>query len=154
MLRHQTTPGARIWLPPISVAPRPALNVAYTFYDGGKRDADVEQAKADVEQAQYSLSSLRQQLDTTLNQLRQRRAYLKASADLTAQKVAVLVRRLETAASQIQTGQADISKVFEMKVQMRQLKDSQLQARSDLRSVEYELGSIIGLIGFPQIIDD
>ena len=129
------------------------LNVAYTFYDGGKRDADVEQAKADVEQAQYSLSSLRQQLDTTLNQLRQRRAYLKASADLTAQKVAVLVRRLETAASQIQTGQADISKVFEMKVQMRQLKASQLRARSDLRSVEYELGSIIGLISFPQIID-
>ena len=133
---------------------RVGINVSFQFSDGGKRKADLLRAKKSVESAEFSLASVRQVSGQTINDLVERRLNVLQAAQLTSEKVSVLGRRLKDAQTQIQTGQADVAKVFEMKVQRHQLESALRMARADLRRVEYQIAAALGLFALPMSVAD
>jgi outer membrane protein TolC len=84
-----------------------------------------------------------------LSDLLDRRRNVLETIRLKSDKLAVLDRQLTVAETQIQTGQADVAKVFEVKVQRHQLESSIRQARADLRVTEYQVASELGLFSLP-----
>ncbi len=100
-----------------------------------------------MERAEFALWSARQSLSQSLAELAERRQNIRETARLTSEKLTVLGRQLDVANSQIQTGQADVSKVFEMKVQRQQLEASLRAARADLRTAEYQMAAALGVFG-------
>ena len=126
---------------------RLGVNVTFQFFDGGKRAADRARAEENVERAEFALWSARQSLSQSLAELAERRQNIRETARLTSEKLTVLGRQLDVANSQIQTGQADVSKVFEMKVQRQQLEASLRAARADLRTAEYQMAAALGVFG-------
>ena len=124
---------------------RLGVNVTFQFFDGGKREADRARAEENVERAEFALWSARQSLSQSLAELAERRQNIRETARLTSEKLTVLGRQLDVANSQIQTGQADVSKVFEMKVQRQQLEASLRAARADLRTAEYQMAAALGV---------
>lgn len=128
---------------------RIGLNMTFNFYDGGKREADLAQAKQSVASAEYTLASARQASQQTLTELLERSENLRETIRLTADKIAVIDRQLKVAETQIQTGRADVAKVFEVKLQRHQLEGVLRQARVDLRVAEYGVAAELGVFSIP-----
>ena len=128
---------------------RIGVSLAFNFYDGGKRDADLDRARENVVAAEYTLESIRETSRKMLSDLLDRRRNVLETIRLKSDKLAVLDRQLTVAETQIQTGQADVAKVFEVKVQRHQLESSIRQARADLRVTEYQVASELGLFSLP-----
>lgn len=128
---------------------RIGVSVAYNFYDGGKRAADLDRARESVVAAEHALASARQASRQAVSDLIERRSNSVETIRLQSAKLDVIERQLKVAGSQIQTGQADVAKVFELKVQRHQLGSALRQARADLRVAEYQAASELGLFSPP-----
>ncbi len=128
---------------------RIGVSVGFNFYDGGKRAADLDRARESVVAAEHALASARQASRQAVSDLIERRKNSVETIRLQSEKLDVIERQLKVAGSQIQTGQADVAKVFELKVQRHQLESVLRQARADLRVAEYQAASELGLFSLP-----
>lgn len=125
------------------------LVVTYNFYEGGKRKADLMRAEREVDRTEEILLSVQRDVSRSLADLRERRSNLIVKIKLQSDKIASINRQLQTAEAQIQTGQADVAKVFEMKLQRHQLQASVRRARADLISAEYQIAALFGAFNHP-----
>ena len=121
------------------------LSVTYQFFDGGARDADNAGAEENVRQAKSSLDDVRADASNLVASLRERAAHLIKSVKLMTKKLAALDQQLAVAESQIQTGQADVSKVFEMKVQRYEMESAMRRRQADAVRTRFELAAALGL---------
>ncbi len=121
------------------------FNVTYQFSDGGARDADSAGAEDNVHQAKSSLDDVRADASNFAASLRERTAYLSKSVKLTIKRLAALDQQLAVAESQIQTGQADMSKVFEMKVKRYEMESAMRRRQADAVRTRFELAAALGL---------
>ena len=121
------------------------LNVTYQFFDGGARDADNAGAEENVRQAKSALDDVRADASNLVASLRERAAHLSKSVKLMIKKLAALDQQLAVAESQIQTGQADVSKVFEMKVQRYEMESAMRRRQADAVRTRFELAAALGL---------
>ena len=121
------------------------VNLTYQFFDGGARDADNAGAEDNVRQAKSSLDNVRSDVSSLVASLRERAAHLSKAVKLMLKKLAALDQQLAVAESQIQTGQADVSKVFEMKVQRYEMESAMRRRQTDAVSTRFELAAALGL---------
>lgn len=121
------------------------VNLTYVFYDGGKRDADLEVSAEEVKRAESVVSATRMRVESSVNELREQRKNLNSTFDLAIKRREVVLDQLKIAETQIKTGQADIAKVFDLKLSLHELEASIRNTRAELRRVEYELGALLGV---------
>ena len=81
-----------------------------------------------------------------LEALQEQVSNIKEIIALAEQKLPILTDRLRVAETQIQTGQADISKVFDLKLQINELKSRIRRGQADLLRTQFELASALGLL--------
>lgn len=124
------------------------VNLTYVFYDGGKRDADLEVSAEEVKRAESVVSATRMRVEGSVNELREQRDNLNATYELAIKRKEVVLDQLQIAETQIKTGQADIAKVFDLKLSIHELDASMRNTRADLRRVEYELGALLGVFDY------
>jgi outer membrane protein TolC len=84
-------------------------------------------------------------VESSVNELREQRKNLNSTFDLAIKRKEVVLDQLKIAETQIKTGQADIAKVFDLKLSLHELEASIRNTRAELRRVEYELGALLGV---------
>ena len=132
--------------PDENISAQAGILISYQFSDGGAREANLSRAKNDFERAKRSLEFTFENTGSVLEALQEQVSNIKEIIALAEQKLPILVDRLRVAETQIQTGQADISKVFDLKLQINELKSRIRRGQADLLRTQFELASALGLL--------
>ena len=132
--------------PDENISAQAGILISYQFSDGGAREANLSRAKNDFERAKRSLEFTFENTGSVLEALQEQVSNIKEIIALAEQKLPILVDRLRVAETQIQTGQADISKVFDLKLQINELKSRIRRRQADLLRTQFELASALGLL--------
>ena len=132
--------------PDENISAQAGILISYQFSDGGAREANLSRAKNDFERAKRSLEFTFENTGSVLEALQEQVSNIKEIIALAEQKLPILTDRLRVAETQIQTGQADISKVFDLKLQINELKSRIRRGQADLLRTQFELASALGLL--------
>lgn len=132
--------------PDENISAQAGILISYQFSDGGAREANLSRAKNDFERAKLSLEFTFENTGSVLEALQEQVSNIKEIIALAEQKLPILTDRLRVAETQIQTGQADISKVFDLKLQINELKSRIRRGQADLLRTQFELASALGLL--------
>ena len=132
--------------PDENISAQAGILISYQFSDGGAREANLSRAKNDFERAKRSLEFTFENTGSVLEALQEQVSNIKEIIALAEQKLPILTDRLRVAETQIQTGQADISKVFDLKLQINELKSRIRRRQADLLRTQFELASALGLL--------
>ena len=120
--------------------------ISYQLSDGGAREAKLSTAKNNLEQSLSTLQSTVENTEAVLRQLQERAVSAMEIIQLSEQKLPILLDQLRVAETQIQTGQADISKVFGIKLQTNQLESRIRRGKADLARTKFDLAAALGLL--------
>ena len=131
--------------PDESINAQAGILISYQLSDGGARAAKLSVAENNLEQARRTLQSIAENAAGALRRLQERASSITKSIELAEQKLPILVDQLRVAETQIQTGQADISKVFGIKLQTNQLESRIRRGKADLMRTKFELAAALGL---------
>ena len=132
--------------PDESISAQAGILISYQLSDGGARVANLSVAENDLEQARRALEFTVENAGGVLSMLQERVFNIKEILKLAEKKLPLLVDQLRVAESQIQTGQADISKVFEIKMQVNELQSRIRRGQADLVRTKFELAAALGLL--------
>ena len=131
--------------PDESINAQAGILISYQLSDGGARAAKLSVAENNLEQARRTLQSIAENAAGALRRLQERASSITKIIELAEQKLPILVDQLRVAETQIQTGQADISKVFGIKLQTNQLESRIRRGKADLMRTKFELAAALGL---------
>ena len=129
-----------------SISAQAGILISYQLSDGGAREAKLSAAKNNLEQSLSTLQSTVENTEGVLRQLQERAVSAMEIIELSEQKFPILLDQLRVAETQIQTGQADISKVFGIKLQTNQLESRIRRAKADLEQTKFDLAAALGLL--------
>jgi len=132
--------------PDENISAQAGVLISYQFSDGGAREANLSSAKNNFEQAKRSLEFTLENSMAMVQALQERVASLKEIIVLAEKKLPILTDQLRVAETQIQTGQADISKVFDLKLSISELKSRIRRAQADLVRTQFELAAALGIL--------
>ena len=132
--------------PDENISAQAGILISYQFSDGGAREANLSIAKNDFEQAKRSLEFTLENSTAMLEALKERVASIKEIIALAEKKLPILADQLRVAETQIQTGQADISKVFDLKLSISELKSRIRRGQADLVRTQFELAAALGIL--------
>ena len=121
------------------------IMLTYQIGDGGARQSNLSGAKASFEQTKRSAQFQIENSQTTLNALNEKLKNTDILLKLAKKKLPMLVDQLSVAEKQIQTGQADIVKVFNIKVQVNEIEGRIRRGRADLTKIQIEMAALLGL---------
>lgn len=124
--------------------------VNYQIGDGGSRRANLEAAKASLEQNKRSAQFEVENIETALSSFDERLNNTKNLLKLANKKLQVLVGQLNVAEKQIQTGQADVAKVFEIKLQLNEIDGRIRRSKAELAKTKIQKAAVLGL--FSQLL--
>lgn len=132
--------------PDENISAQAGFLISYQFSDGGAREANLSRAKNNFEQAKRSLEFTLENSIAMLEALQERVASIKEIIALAEKKLPILADQLRVAETQIQTGQADISKVFDLKLSISELKSRIRRGQADLVRTQFELAAALGIL--------
>ena len=124
--------------------------LTYQIGDGGSRKANLEGAKARLEQNKRSALFEVENIETVLNSLDEKLNSTENLLKLANKKLQVLVSQLSVAEKQIQTGQADVAKVFDIKLKLNEINDRIRRSKADLAKTKIQKAAVLGL--FSQLL--
>lgn len=132
--------------PDENVSAQAGVLISYQFSDGGARNANLDKAKNNLERARRDLEFTLENSRVVLETLQEQVENFKDVNELAKKKLPILADQLRVAETQIQTGQADISKVFDLKLKMNELKSRIRRGQADLMLTRFELAASLGLL--------
>ncbi|MDA8740271.1 TolC family protein [Rhodobacteraceae bacterium] len=132
--------------PDENISAQAGILISYQFSDGGAREANLSRAESDFEQAKRSLEYTFESSGAVIESLQEQIASTKEIIALTIQKLPILTDQLRVAETQIQTGQADISKVFDLKLRKNELESRVRRRQAELVSMQFELAAVLGIL--------
>lgn len=132
--------------PDESISAQAGILISYQLSDGGARAANLSAAENDLRQAKRALEFTVENAGVVLSALQERVINIGKILELAEKKLPLLVDQLRVAESQIQTGQADISKVFEIKLQANELQSRIRRGQADLVRTKFELAAALGIL--------
>jgi len=119
--------------------------LTYQLGDGGARQSKLVSAKASYEQTKRSAQRLLESSNSSLNSLNEKLNNVNILLKLSEKKLPMLVDQLSVAEKQIQTGQADVRKVFNIKLQINEIEGRIRRGRADLAKTKIEMAALLGL---------
>jgi outer membrane protein TolC len=123
----------------------------YTFGDGGKRAAQLKEAKAGLEAAKSRLQDVQTGLDAELKSAMNKLNALKKSMPLIQEKILLSKDEAKTARSQLTTGQADLRKLIDAKLENYRAEDRLISMQAEKLTLELLIaaksGALSELIG-------
>lgn len=131
--------------PSESASAQVGILVNYKIGDGGAREANLAQAEANLTRVKRTSELTVENTQKSLSALIERTNALNNLLILADKKLRALVDQLEVAEKQIQTGQADVAKVFGIKLKLNEQKSRILLRRSELYKAKIEMASTLGL---------
>ena len=132
--------------PDENISAQAGFLISYQFSDGGAREANLSRAKNNFEQAKLTQEFTLENSRAMLEALQERVASIKEIIALAEKKLPILADQLRVAETQIQTGQADISKVFDLKLSISELKSRIRRGQADLVRTQFELAAALGIL--------
>jgi len=121
------------------------IMLTYQIGDGGARQSNLIGAKASFEQTKRSAQFQIENSKNTLNSLSEKLKNTDILLKLAKKKLPMLVDQLSVAERQIQTGQADVVKVFNIKLQVNEIESRIRQEQADLTKTKIEMAALLGL---------
>ena len=121
------------------------IMLTYQIGDGGARQSNLIGAKANFEQAKRSAQFQIENSKHTLNSLSEKLKNTDILLKLAEKKLPMLVDQLSVAEKQIQTGQADVVKVFNIKLQLNEIEGRIRRGKADLTKTKIEMAALLGL---------
>ena len=128
-----------------SLSAQAGVRLTYQLGDGGARAANLSMAKADKEKAKRAAELIVGDTKKTLRALSARIDNIAEVHRLSEKKLPILVDQLKVAESQIQTGQANIQKVFEAKLKVNDLERRIRRSRVELVKAKLDMAAALGL---------
>ena len=128
-----------------SMSAQAGILLSYQLNDGGERKARVISAKEKLSQVKRTSEF---QVEQEARALTSQRAIISKNAiilDMNENKLLVLLDQLAVADQQIQTGRADIAKVFSIKLKIYETERRLRQMRSALIVAKIDLAAALGL---------
>ena len=123
------------------------LLLEYTFGDGGKRKADLEEAEAGLEAAQARLDDVQKvfsaEMEASLNKLNS----LAASLPLVSEKIAISQIEAETARSQLSTGQTNLRQLIDAELENYRAEDKQVVLNAEKLVLQFGIAAKTGALG-------
>ena len=119
--------------------------LTYQLGDGGARKANLAGAEANLLQAKRSAEFLIDNTEKYFNSMTEKVNTTKNLLGLADKKQSILADQLNVAEKQIQTGQADISKIFDIKLQINEIKSRVRNGRAELKRTKIEIAAALGL---------
>ena len=132
--------------PDEDISAQAGILISYQFSDGGAREANLSRAENDFEQAKRSLEYTFESSGAVIESLQEQIASIKEIIALSIKKLPILTDQLKVAETQIQTGQADISKVFDLKLRKNELESRVRRRQAELVSMQFELAAALGIL--------
>lgn len=127
------------------------IMLTYQFGDGGNRKANVANAEAKMKQAKQSAGAIIQNSQQSLAFLKEKKSNLENMIKLSDKKLNTFLTQLDVAQKQIQTGQADIRKVFEIKLKVNEINGELLRSRTELSRTQIEIAAALGAFSNQEI---
>jgi outer membrane protein, adhesin transport system len=130
------------------------LAVDFNFWDGGRRQAQLETATARVEAAQAQLADAQRTLEAELDAALTRLAAIERSMPLVAEQIRLSASEAETSRSQITTGQSTLRQLVEAEIEYYRAQDRQIAMRAErqtlLLTIAARTGELARQIGLDQ----
>jgi len=117
----------------------------YQIGDGGARQSNLIGAKASLEQTKRTAEFQIEKTKSSLISLNEKLNNFDTLLELAKKKLPILVDQLSVAEKQIQTGQADVAKVFNIKVQLHEIEGQIRRRKADLTKTKIEMAALLGL---------
>lgn len=126
--------------------------LTYQIGDGGARKANVANAEAKLKQAKQSAGSVIKNTQQSLALLKEKKSNLENLIKLSDKQLTTFLTQLNVAQKQIQTGQADITKVFEIKLKINNINGEILRSRTELSRSHIEIAAALGAFSNQEIV--
>ncbi|MDC0869244.1 TolC family protein [Paracoccaceae bacterium] len=120
------------------------IMLTYQVSDGGSRKANILSVADKLKQTRQTADLTIKNAEQSLALLKEKRRKLESWIKLSNKKLSTFLSRLEVAEKQIQTGQADIRKVFEIKFKVNEIKGKILRTRTELSKTHIEIAAALG----------
>ena len=127
--------------------------LTYQIGDGGSRKANVASAEAKLKQTKQTADLLIKNAQQSLAFLEEKKSNLENLIKLSDKKLTTFLTQLEVAQKQIQTGQADIRKVFEIKLKVNEINGEILRSRTELSKTHIEIAAALGAFSNLEILN-
>jgi len=128
------------------------IMLTYQIGDGGSRKANVASAEAKLKQTKQTADLLIKNAQQSLAFLEEKKSNLENLIKLSDKKLTTFLTQLEVAQKQIQTGQADIRKVFEIKLKVNEINGEILRSRTELSKTHVEIAAALGVFSSLEIL--
>lgn len=119
----------------------------YTFGDGGKRAANLEEAEAGLEAAKLRLDDVQTEfaaeMETALNKLNS----LHAALPLVEKKISLSKIEVETARSQLSTGQSNLRQLIDAELENYRAEDKQITLSAEKLTLQFGIAAKTGALG-------
>lgn len=119
--------------------------LTYQIGDGGARKADLDRAKASLDQSKRFAELQLENTETSLDSFDEKLMNIESLLKLANKKLPILIDQLNVAEKQIQTGQADVAKVFDIKLQLNEVQGRIRRSKADLAKTKIEKAAVLGL---------
>ena len=129
------------------------IMLTYQIGDGGSRKANVASAEAKLKQTKQTADLLIKNAQQSLAFLEEKKSNLENLIKLSDKKLTTFLTQLEVAQKQIQTGQADIRKVFEIKLKVNEINGEILRSRTELSKTHIEIAAALGAFSNLEILN-
>lgn len=131
--------------PDEKVSAQAGVMLTYQLGDGGAREANVTRAEAKLRQAKLSTEFLIEKTERFFKRQTESKNNIEKMLTLADQKSSVLSDQLSVAEKQIQTGQADVAKIFDIKTQIFKLQSRIRTGRANLEMAKIEIAASLGM---------
>lgn len=127
------------------------FRVEYTFGDGGRRKSQLEAATARVESLTARLADEQFEAEAQSRAALDRLVSIERSMPLLAEKIDLSASEVNTARSQIATGQSNLRQLVEAEIENYRARDQEIRMQAELRLLLLEIaagtGDLLGLVG-------
>lgn len=127
------------------------LVLEYSFSDGGRREKQLEAAKARVLATNAQLTDAQRGLQAELQAGLTRLVLIERSIPLLAEKLRLSQSEAKTLRSQMLTGQSNLRQLVEVEIEIYRAQDQQIAMQAERQSILFMIaagtGALSGLIG-------
>ena len=154
MVRAKYSPEVQIQLgasspmdPNDSTSGQAGILVKYDFFDGGAKDAELLRSEESLAKAKLTLEFVKENALQAIKTSRARVMHSRGALELAEKRLPIIDQQIKVAESQIQTGQVNVAKVFEAKIQRRDLTHQIRRERANLTISRFNLAAALGVLG-------
>jgi outer membrane protein TolC len=130
-----------------STSGQAGILVKYDFFDGGAKDAELLRSEESLAKAKITLEFVKENALQAIKTSRARVIHSRGALELAEKRLPIIDQQIKVAESQIQTGQVNVAKVFEAKIQRRDLTHQIRRERANLTISRFNLAAALGVLG-------